>query len=261
LGGIDDEKSEKKAEGASPMKIEPGSKRHKTDHPSSMPPLDGATPAATPATPATSSDNGASSYATPSGPASPSSPFAATEPMSPVNPSTHGGGTSVAPIAPPGSTSTATISTYDASGHGHAAPVSLPSIDGPSGGGHGYDPVDTSADGATQSQVPILPLETKASLSTGVTSMDEKRDDAWGGAGGDPFGGSSVIGGDGVFSDSSRGNVGRHDLEFRPHTVMVELIITFLVRLGLMTCEQVDTKFLSDRCLVLLKNAMKIWKG
>lgn len=28
-----------------------------------------------------------------------------------------------------------------------------------------------------------------------------------------------------------------------------------------MTCEQNDTKFLSERCLKLLRNATKIWKG
>ncbi|GAB5370731.1 hypothetical protein AAMO2058_001518200 [Amorphochlora amoebiformis] len=48
---------------------------------------------------------------------------------------------------------------------------------------------------------------------------------------------------------------------FRPNTVMVELIITFLIRLGLMTCEVHETRFLSIRCLKLLEQAMKVWKG
>eukprot|EP00466_Bigelowiella_natans_P000476 jgi/Bigna1/33130/e_gw1.1.3.1 len=48
---------------------------------------------------------------------------------------------------------------------------------------------------------------------------------------------------------------------FRPNSVMVELIITFLIRLGLMTCEVHETRFLSMRCSKLLEQAMKVWKG
>eukprot|EP00457_Paulinella_chromatophora_P000070 gb/GEZN01000070.1/.p1 GENE.gb/GEZN01000070.1/~~gb/GEZN01000070.1/.p1 ORF type:complete len:2436 (+),score=418.65 gb/GEZN01000070.1/:121-7308(+) len=58
--------------------------------------------------------------------------------------------------------------------------------------------------------------------------------------------------------------------EFRPNTVMIELILTFLIRLGLMTCvgnprqshtDQAETLGLSQRCLQLLTQAMQIWQG
>jgi hypothetical protein len=51
---------------------------------------------------------------------------------------------------------------------------------------------------------------------------------------------------------------------------MLGCLLSFGIRLelglnvplqGLMTCEQNDTKFLSERCLKLLRNATKIWKG
>jgi transformation/transcription domain-associated protein len=51
------------------------------------------------------------------------------------------------------------------------------------------------------------------------------------------------------------------DSTFRPNITMIDLITAFLIRLGLMTCEGADTKFLSRRCLKLLKDAVEIWKG
>jgi hypothetical protein len=38
-----------------------------------------------------------------------------------------------------------------------------------------------------------------------------------------------------------------HNDKFRPNHVMIELIVTFLVRLALTTCENISTLFLSQR--------------
>ena len=67
--------------------------------------------------------------------------------------------------------------------------------------------------------------------------------------------------GTGDGNESLDGAARQGEKPFRPNAMMKDIIITFLIRLGLITCEVVDTRFLSIRCLKLLEQAMKVWKG